>query len=188
MEDKRDRIDELIDAGLERYAGVEPPLGLESRVVARLRDRQTQPTAWRRGFWLALATAAALAVVVIGLQVARWPQPTPKETPPERATSVAAHAQPPMSAPPQVAIKVPPPVRPRHLHPAVVQARELAPRQEQFPAPAAPSAQERLLAQVARPPILLALANPEPEPVAISPVEVKPVEIRPLPDPTPELK
>ena len=58
-----DRIDGMIDAALAGYSEAEPLPGLESRVVGRLRLRES---AVRRVGWgaLAVGVAAALAVVV----------------------------------------------------------------------------------------------------------------------------
>ena len=55
--DARDEFDSLLDAALESYANVEPPPGMEQRIVARLRvsDRRAGFGWWR---WAAVAIPA----------------------------------------------------------------------------------------------------------------------------------
>jgi hypothetical protein len=68
MEDRRGRhfVDDLLDAGLAQYRGVEPRPGLENRILAQLRGEQkASPSlvwAWRIGAGLA---AAAVTVALL---------------------------------------------------------------------------------------------------------------------------
>jgi hypothetical protein len=63
MEDRKQEIDEWLDAGLKHYADAEPREGLEGRLLATVRAEQQRPS-FGPARWIAiaavLATAAAL--------------------------------------------------------------------------------------------------------------------------------
>ena len=69
--DKQMQIDEVLDSLLANYSSVEPRSGLETRILANLRDAEEKETAhgWWNFKWLwagAVAAAIIVAAVLIG--------------------------------------------------------------------------------------------------------------------------
>ena len=89
MELNEQRLDELLDKALKNYGAVEPRIGLEARVLARLEAEREKPAggAWR---WV-LATTAVVAALGIALFRSVPPRPAPAPLP-----AVASVAHPPM--------------------------------------------------------------------------------------------
>lgn len=154
MADDRDRLDDLLDAALEARGRIEPRPGLETRILATLRERPPLPVRRallaRPGGRLALAAAAAvvLAVAVVvatsGGRPAEAPPiasattaaPRALATPPPVASPAAVSAASPASGPSPVATR-----RDVTSRPAVRRAS----RRPSFPAPSPLSEEERLL-------------------------------------------
>ena len=63
-----DRIDKAIDRAVQGMLGVEPPAGFTARVRARLEAPRRRPLVWP-----ALASAAAVAAIIVFLVVSREP-------------------------------------------------------------------------------------------------------------------
>lgn len=71
MADQNDerKLDDLLDSALSQYSAVEPRPGLETRILARIRDGAEQPRApWWGARWV-VAGAVATVVVVLVLSV-----------------------------------------------------------------------------------------------------------------------
>lgn len=145
--DARDEFDRRLDAALAEYANVEPPAGMERRILARVRDAG----AGRRIVWWRWAAGAvpALACVV----------------------AVLVYRDSPVIEPPRVALATPPaPVLARPAAKRVLRPRPAPlPRREVFPTPAPLSAEERAL-------IMLVAQSPEKARELLTPVEPKPIE------------
>jgi hypothetical protein len=152
--DERDEFDSLLDAALANYANVEPPPGMDERIVARLRasDRRAGFGWWR---W------AAVAIPVLACLVA-----------------VFAYRDRPPLEPPRVAWTVPPaPVLARPVAKRVRLARPAPlPRREVFPTPTPLTSEERaLLALVAQSPELARELLTPTEPKPIEPIKIEPI-------------
>src|SRR5215467_6513065 len=81
MADQNDQrqLDDLLDSALSAYSAVEPRPGLEARILARIQESERQPNLrWWSIPWLAGATAAAIAVLILGILFFRPPQKLPK--------------------------------------------------------------------------------------------------------------
>ncbi len=97
-----DVLDRALDAALAKYSSVEPRLGLEQRILARLRSEQDRiPT---RSWWQWSAVGAVTALIVIAIGFAwksNWPAKTvsqrhpsaPIEMAQPSATQVAANGE-----------------------------------------------------------------------------------------------
>lgn len=66
-------FDELLDGVLRENSSTQPQLGLEARVMARVRTDGQRPPKWRFVAWGAAATALPLCVVAVLL----WPRNVP---------------------------------------------------------------------------------------------------------------
>lgn len=151
MELKVQHLDELLDRALHNYGAVEPRIGLEGRVLARLQAEREKPAggAWR---WV-LATTAVAAALAIALFRGVPTRPAPAPLPP-----VASIAHPPMAGslgPPVLSESTPKPHPLSPGYPAVgASARPLAanaivetlPKRDRFPTPEPLSDQEQMLA------------------------------------------
>ena len=170
--DKDKHLDELLDSALSTYSSAEPRLGLETRILANLRDAAgTAASPWRNFKWLWAGAAAAVAVLLIAFLLGRRSQIAPP------ANNVV-RTQPPAQPAPQVHSSMPVTAgnaagdRPKmraSLHPQSV-ALTLAQRPQVFPTPTPLSEQERLLlSYYARTPReeLIAQSHPD-EPPAIA--------------------
>jgi hypothetical protein len=168
-EHEKDRhLDELLDSVLSAYSAAEPGPGLESRILANLREAESRKTSRLpslKWMWTAAAVAAAVLLLVLA-RVSHHPASIPGDT--------AAHTQPP--APMQ------PPVRQRlrvskngAVHrpqrQAAIRVEDASlpvnQRPSVFPSPAPLSEQERLLlSYYARTPReeLVAQSHPEEPP------------------------
>jgi hypothetical protein len=67
--EKEKQMDEMVDSLLAAYSAEEPRPGLETRILAGLREaasREASPTAWNfKWLWAALAVAAAIIVAAV---------------------------------------------------------------------------------------------------------------------------
>ena len=139
-----DKLDQLLDGALARYGDVEPLAGLEERVLGRLEQPETK----RRPWWVWVAASAALAALVLVVLWSTRPRPA--------APPLVKHDAPrPAIHPPErpLVATTPKPVPPRHVRPRTVPVQTATsnePRLATFPAPSAPTEQERLLLRYAR--------------------------------------
>jgi hypothetical protein len=156
--------DKLIDAHLDETNTAEPPLGFESRMLARLAEEQS--TGRRPMFWMVWASAAVAAAIIAIVFFARpVPRPADVET---AKTTTPAQSVPTVTVPPVgpssvVATHRRVPDQPRRE--VVAAARSV--RQEVFPAPSPLSEQEQLALRYLRSTPrseLVAMSQPEPEP------------------------
>lgn len=69
--EKDKEIDRMLDALLANYSSADPRLGLETRILATLRDRAHENESHRswklRWIWVGVATAAAAIIIAAGL-------------------------------------------------------------------------------------------------------------------------
>lgn len=175
-EEKKD-IEGLVDEALSGWSRVEPEPGLESRVLARLREEAARGASRppsravpvRPAVRRATALAAAALVVLAAALALRLRTSAPPPSPPGSlpvADSAAAPAGRPAPAPPapaaevaEVAAAAPRPAAPgvaapRPRPPALVRRPDRGPRGEVFPAPSPLGEQGRLLlAYVERTPL-----------------------------------
>jgi hypothetical protein len=183
--------DDLLEASLARYRAAEPPVGLEARLLAKLRAAgQTAPRlSWG---WLAVGSVlAASLVAAIGLYLVR----PGKEPRPAREIAATSRDQKKLVSPAPIA-KSPRTwvAEPRHTRgPALGLAPrlEVAPLlPEQFPTPRPLSEQETLLLRFVKEapqPALMALPA-ETQPVVdlqVRGLTIPPLEINQLPNPFP---
>ena len=145
--DAKDKLDRMLDAALAEYANVEPPTGMERRILARVRESG----AGRRMVWWRWVAAAipALACVV----------------------ALLVYRDSPVIEPPRLALSVPPaPVLARPVAKRASRPRPAPlPRREVFPTPAPLSAEERAL-------LVLVAQSAEKAVELLTPVEPKPIE------------
>jgi hypothetical protein len=152
-QEKDKQMDEMLDSMLANYSSAEPRPGMETRILASVRDAEqrkpARPSWMFKGLWAAAAVAAAIIVVVVfigGRQNVKQPPVVVKTAP----TPVQPHAPQP-SLPETVTVH---PERHR-LREAVtpgvestrLESASLPPgrRPEVFPSPTPLSEQERLL-------------------------------------------
>ena len=157
-----DEIDGLIDKALASY-GAEPPLGLETRVMRRVRATRT-----RRNIVLSFvpAIAACFAMVVM---LGRKPEVL---VPPPTAIAVVPRAQETRVVQPVTTASV--------VHRRTSKRRSL-PKQDVFPTPRPLTQEERLLLSMAQlPPEELKQVIAATEPKDIQPIEIEPIKIEPL--------
>ena len=149
------------EAALREYASVEPPAGLEERVMARVRAEGRR----RRipGLWLAAAAAVCGAMFV-------WMNIRPVEKQVQPAPMAAMVSNP---LPPVYTLRITS-IRRRHV-------RYGLPVQETFPAHPQVTAEERAFLQLIRehPDSAKALLS-RTEPAPIVPIEIPELTIRPL--------
>jgi hypothetical protein len=140
--------DQLFDAALALGSNTEPRAGLEDRILAGVAARQK---AARRRNWTLSFAVGALAVLAVALAIRVTRRPTVHALPP---SPLVAATRPEIPAPPA-------PIAREPLHPTKVRMPKAAPqRPQQFPTPAPPSEQERLL---------LLYVKQTPEPVLTAP-------------------
>jgi len=150
MELKEQRLDELLDRALKNYGAVEPRIGLEGRVLARLQaEREKGGDAWQ---WVLATTAVAAA---LGIALFRSVPPRPAPAPLPAVASVAHRPMVGSLRPPVVSQSTPKPHPLSPGYPAVrASARplepnaivETLPKRDRFPTPEPLSDQEQMLA------------------------------------------
>ena len=188
--DDRDRdqfVDELLDATLARYRRAEPRLGLEERVLTRLRSEQ-QPQPWLGWTW---RLAAGVAVFAIVLATAHWARRTvlapgtparisqSTSTEPSKLASSASPSWP--EATKRAASHPAGPSISRTVSQAASRRAGAEPRQDIFPSPAPLSKEERLLLSYVKlgPPtdsMGLPKGSEEIEEIQIPPLEIAPLK------------
>jgi hypothetical protein len=178
MDDKEKRfVNDLLEASLRKFAGVEPRSGLENRILAGVRARQQD--ARRRTVW-AWAAAMACVVAIVGFVALRGghrqpaPQPVIAKYPTSNHAPIVATTVPPMN--------FPRPQRTQH-HP---QPRAVDWRPQQFPTPRPLSEQEKLLllyVQALNDSVKPSAPNVQHDPkveLAIPPLSISAIKIDPL--------
>lgn len=166
MADQNDerKLDELLDSALSEYSAVEPRLGLEGRILARIQNTAEQPQArwWSTG-WLVAAIGAAIAVIMLGVLFLR---------PVHKPQQVQVRKEPAFNQTQPDNNRMAQKLRTVHEgnHPHRVSVRpELArsDRPSVFPTPTGLSEQERLmlayLAQTPKEEFIAQLQRPQPE-------------------------
>ena len=146
-DDARDEFDRRLDAALASYSNVEPPAGMEQRILARVRA-----SGERRHFvWWHWAAAAIPALACL--------------------LAVFTYRDRPVIEPPRVAMTVPPaPVVSRPVVRRVLRTGPARlPKREVFPTPTPLSPEERAL-------VMLVAQSPEKARELLTPVEPKPIE------------
>ena len=152
MTDNNKHLDEMLDKALAGYSSAEPRSGLENRILVRLDERRTNGFAQSQGtrfrWWpaLGLATAAAIAAII----VLSWPRQTSQVA---VQTLVQPNVMTPQASQPQIP-KVLPTAK-AHLH---FSAQRVVPslgpqpvtqlavvKQEVFPAASGLTPQEQLI-------------------------------------------
>jgi hypothetical protein len=146
---KKDKqMDELLDSLLAAYSSSEPRPGLETRILANLRDaesREPRSAAWNfKWLWAGMAVAAALIIIAVALIGGR-----------HRIAAPPAVVQTQQPAPSQPEVQRGAPVRAANTaHPRVPRSGEVRPvnstlalnqRPQVFPTPTPLSEQEQLL-------------------------------------------
>jgi hypothetical protein len=181
--DQEKHLDELLDSALSAYSSAEPRPGLETRILAQVREASGTPAPlWRGWRWLWAGALTAIAALFIALWMGRHAQVQPPtnnivrsdKPPAQPAPSPTHHAKiardrRPESSTPAAAANPANHRRREHgaLHPQPVAAA--VPRQPVFPASTPLSEQEKLLlsyyAQTPREE-LIAQSRPDEPPVA----------------------
>jgi len=181
MDDKNHNqfVDDLLDAGLERYGSVTPRPGLEGRILANVRAERERRSWFVWAGWLAAGAVAALIVVGVFNLTHRPTRPAP---PPSVATGQTA---------PQTVASAPPveptresrftrPVSGQRIPRTFIYTMRHETRLDVFPSPQPPTEQEKLLVQYVRRTPAEALAAAPAESTLIPDLEVKPLDIAPL--------
>lgn len=160
------KLDEMLDAMLSAYSAVEPRPGLETRIVANVKEESAKRTSrWRLGWMWTGAIATAAAVIL--LMTYFW-RPQQRATVPQIATQAPQKTTPA----PELQRKVTAlsaTSHPKHARPTVSPTRvpnEVSVvRQEVFPSPSPLSEQEKLLLRyLSRTPRQELIAQSHPDP------------------------
>lgn len=150
-EQEKDRkLDEMLDGLLASYSAAEPRPGLETRILASVREASAKRRPWTWGWNWMWAGAVATAVVVMVALAAYFSRPAQRPRVPEIVRQTVP--QPKEQAPPIAQTQTPTPApqtvarqQPRQ-RPRTTAPREVADlRQEVFPTPSPLSEQEKLL-------------------------------------------
>ena len=170
----RDQLDNMLDDALAVYSAAEPLAGLEGRMLHRARAAET-PRRRPAGWVFAFVAAAALVLVAIGMRGPRNPAPKTEavarvEIPaPVRRTAAADSP------------RVTPKHRRRRIAARPLASPELLPKQEQFPAPAPLTAEERVLRTfVERQPVEAQQVFAQLQKRSNEPIQIEPIQIAPL--------
>ncbi|HKD81177.1 MAG TPA: hypothetical protein VKH81_15885 [Candidatus Angelobacter sp.] len=162
MADQKDeqKLDDLLDSALSEYSAVEPRPGLETRILARIREAAEQPhSRWWSARWLvAGAAVAAIAVVVLSV-LFLWPAQKPvqvqvkPEVPSSNQVQTGSTPKEATVEPDRVQKREAGARKTRHLEAQLRQVLAQRDRPAVFPSPAGLSEQEKLmLAYVAQTP------------------------------------
>jgi hypothetical protein len=174
MEDNgRDTLDGMLDNALACYSGAEPLAGLEERVLHRVHASEAtrrRPIGWA----VAFALAAALVLVAIVMKTPRNPAPRPRDV---------ARAEIPATVGTAAAVEKPRITLKHRRSRIAARCATPVPKQQQFPAPAALTAEERALRSfVERQPaeaqrVFAQLQKRSNEPIHIEPIQIAPLQI-----------
>jgi len=146
-QEKDRQIDKMLDSLLANYSSAEPRPGLETRILANLRQAEKRaPEGWWNFKWIWAGVVAAAAVIMVVALLSGRHQATPPTNAPVETRRPAPQPQIQPRAPvaPQTAARVH-----RHKPPAARQPQNAAlarsKRPAVFPTPTPLSEQERLL-------------------------------------------
>jgi hypothetical protein len=143
------KLDEMLDAMLSAYSSAEPRPGLETRIVATLREHSVGREPLWNLRWMGGVALAAAALILLLIHFSR-PQPRPSApqvaTRPQQPEATAANVQKNILSPSLVAsnhsrrhkVRIARAADPQNQYPVEV-------RQEVFPSPSPLSEQEKLL-------------------------------------------
>ena len=99
MSEQQERfVDEVLDKALANYSQVEPRMGLEGRVRARLEEEKTAPA--RAWWWKWAWTPAAAALLIAGALYLARPAAQPPTTPVAVKPNLPVVAPAPKTSPP----------------------------------------------------------------------------------------
>ena len=164
--EERDPLDALLDEALRGYSGSEPRPGLEQRILNRVHAAGPAPRFTFPRWVFAIPVFASL-LLLAGIF---WLQRAPKPLPPEVARTVEKASAPEV-----------PPIRREPPRRTVRRRHSRYPTQQQFPAPAPITNEERaLLALVARAPREAREALGETRPRNPEPIRIEEINIAPL--------
>lgn len=160
------KLDELLDNMLATYFAAEPRPGLETRILANLKEQSVEQASRRRFGWMWIGGIAAAAAVILLMTYFWRPQPQPA------VPQIATHAPQKTNPAPKLPKKAPALSATSHskrIRPAVSTARVayevVAVRQEVFPSRSPLSEQEKLLLRyLARTPRQELIAQSRPDP------------------------
>jgi hypothetical protein len=171
--DHDQNLDKLLDSVLADYSSVEPRPGLETRILATVREvAETAPSPWRNWRWLWAGAVAVLAIAFIALFAGKHPVvPAPRNDVVQKQQPAAQPGPEIVKAAPLDSGNDPAHPRPKRLQPhPEADALKIGPRRPVFPTPAPLSEQEKLLlsyyAQTPREE-LIAQSRPEEPPAAV---------------------
>lgn len=184
-----DGFDELLDGVLREDGRVEPPVGMERRVLARVREASpARRVGWR--VWWGLAGAVAAGLVVLGIWMpggARKVEVRRASVGVEVKTEVSPHEEMSEVASSESARVVRARVGRAGLRKVNVssEAKEELPKLDVFPSPVPLSAEERALVEFGRQhpeeaKKLMAVEKADKADVAIKPLKTEPVQIAAL--------
>jgi hypothetical protein len=147
-QDKDRKLDNLLDSMLARYSDAQPRPGLETRVMAQLREQAGRKKSWKWSLRWTCAGAMAAALVTV-VFIVRLERPIESPEPPvfHADWSLLHHSDPSVIQPPPASSSVTTAQRnghapqPRHQELAVAADT----RPDVFPTPAPLSDQEKLL-------------------------------------------
>jgi hypothetical protein len=170
-------LDQAIDATLRELAGVEGPVDMRRRVLARLEE--PPPRGVPLG-WLAAAGASAVVTLVALALLGRPPAPVPARVP---APPVARASTPPRPVAPPAAPLAPPAV-------ARAEPAPPAPAPRRLPAagqavPVEPSAEVAMTVEPIELKPLSVAPMDEEKRIAVSAIEIQRMKIEPLAEPQP---
>jgi len=157
MKNDEHRWDELIDRALADYTSPVPPLGLEARVLRRIRAGGAAER-WSLWPWMVVAAACCL-LAGVAVWILRAPAP----------------------APPRIVVSkmVPQP----HGETSKLPIRTIQRRQKRLPARAPLTREERALVAFVKSAPEQALRSFGPmQPIEIAPLSIDKIEVQPLPD------
>jgi hypothetical protein len=102
-QEKDKQMDEMLDTLLAAYSSAEPRPGLETRILANLRDasgREASPTSWKfRWLWAgAVATIAALVFAVLVFRTVEKPHPLKTATDDREVQQAASASKPALAS------------------------------------------------------------------------------------------
>ena len=89
--EQQDQLTKILDAALKKYAAVEPRVGLEQRILARLQSEREQRPAFASWRWGVTAAVLATIIVTIGLA---WRQTKPTQPVARRPSTIQGEANP----------------------------------------------------------------------------------------------
>jgi len=172
----RDQLDSMLNAALAGYSAAEPLAGLEERVLCRV--RAIEVTRRRTAGW-AFTFAAAAALVLVAIVMKTPGNLTPKSRDIARTETPAPVRSAARVEEPRVATKR----RRGRIAAKRTASPELLPKQEQFPAPAPLTAEERVLRSFVEghpaeaQQVFAQLQRRSNEPIQIEPIQIAPLLI-----------